>query len=153
LNSRKYIATDVHHATISVAVRDDAGRLVMESTVETKAAAILDFIRRWNFVGNLRGGGQCRLVARPGQAARYQRKNALLKKGNDRMDARKLRDLLHAVASRWPSAGLSLRAGQSTLRSARVEREYPTLRLDDIGASSTKSHCYPYAPSDNRRKL
>jgi hypothetical protein len=34
---------DVHQATISVAVRDDAGKLVMESTVETKAATILDF--------------------------------------------------------------------------------------------------------------
>ena len=45
MNSRKYIAMDVHQATISVAVRDDAGKLVMESTIETKAATILDFIR------------------------------------------------------------------------------------------------------------
>ena len=45
LNSRKYIAMDVHQATISVAVRDDAAKLVMESTVETKAATILDSIR------------------------------------------------------------------------------------------------------------
>ena len=36
---------DVHQATISVAVRDDGGKLVMESTVETKAATILDSIR------------------------------------------------------------------------------------------------------------
>jgi hypothetical protein len=44
LDSRKYIAMDVHQATISVAVRDAAGKLVMESTVETKATTILDFI-------------------------------------------------------------------------------------------------------------
>ena len=44
LNGRRYIAMDVHQATISVAVRDDAGRLVMESSIETQAATILDFI-------------------------------------------------------------------------------------------------------------
>ena len=44
LDRRKYIAMDVHQATISVAVRDAAGKLVMESTVETKATTILDFI-------------------------------------------------------------------------------------------------------------
>ncbi len=33
---------DVHQATISVAVRDAVGKLVMESIVETKAATILD---------------------------------------------------------------------------------------------------------------
>ena len=36
---------DVHQATISVAVRDAAGKLVMESIVETKAATILQFIQ------------------------------------------------------------------------------------------------------------
>src|SRR6266550_9467702 len=42
-SSEKYIGLDVHQATISVAVLDSRGKLVMESIVETKAATILDF--------------------------------------------------------------------------------------------------------------
>ena len=36
---------DVHQASISVAVRDGAGKLVMECIIETKAATALEFIR------------------------------------------------------------------------------------------------------------
>ena len=35
---------DVHQATISVAVLDSAGKLILESILETKAATILQFI-------------------------------------------------------------------------------------------------------------
>src|SRR6476646_5712221 len=35
---------DVHQATISAAVRDSAGNLVMEATLETKAETILEFV-------------------------------------------------------------------------------------------------------------
>jgi len=45
MDSNKYIGMDVHQATISVAVRDSAGKLVMESVIETKATTILEFIR------------------------------------------------------------------------------------------------------------
>ena len=45
MNDAKYIGLDVHQATISVAVRDSAGKLVMEAVVETKAEAILQFLR------------------------------------------------------------------------------------------------------------
>ena len=45
MNSKKYIGMDVHQATISVAVRDLAGKLMMESTIETKAGTILEFVR------------------------------------------------------------------------------------------------------------
>ena len=41
MNDAMYIGLDVHQATISVAVRDSAGKLVMEAVVETKAEAIL----------------------------------------------------------------------------------------------------------------
>jgi hypothetical protein len=44
MNDAKYIGLDVHRATISVAVLDYAGDLVMESVIETKAATILQFI-------------------------------------------------------------------------------------------------------------
>ena len=43
MNSEKYIGLDVHQATISVAVMDSNGKLVMESILETKAATILQF--------------------------------------------------------------------------------------------------------------
>jgi transposase len=45
MNDAKYIRLDVHQATISVAVLDSAGKLVMEAILETKAETILQFLR------------------------------------------------------------------------------------------------------------
>jgi transposase len=45
MNSVKYIGMDVHLATVSIVVLNAAGKLVMELTIATEAAAILDFIR------------------------------------------------------------------------------------------------------------
>jgi hypothetical protein len=45
MNDAKYIGLDVHQATISVAVLDSAGKLVMEAILETKVETILQFIR------------------------------------------------------------------------------------------------------------
>jgi transposase len=104
MNDAKYIGLDVHQATISVAVLDSAGKLVMEAILETKAATILQFIH------GLRGSLQ--VTFEEGTCAAWlhdllkphvadvlvcdPRKNALLKAGNknDRIDARKLADLL-----------------------------------------------------------
>src|SRR2546427_666615 len=104
MSSEKYIGLDVHQATISVAVLDSRGKLVMESSVETKAATILDF-----FAG-LRGTLSVTFEEGTWSAWLYDllkphvdklvvcnpRKNALLKDGNksDRIDARKLAELL-----------------------------------------------------------
>ena len=44
MNDAKYIGLDVHQATISVAVLDSSGNLVMEAILETKAETILQFI-------------------------------------------------------------------------------------------------------------
>ena len=41
-NDAKYIGLDVHQATISVAVLDAAGNLVMEATLETKSERVSD---------------------------------------------------------------------------------------------------------------
>jgi transposase len=106
MNGRKYIGLDVHQASISVAVRDGTGKLVMECIVETKAGTILEFIR------GLRGELWVALEEGTSAAWLYQllrphvaqvivsdpRKNALLKAGNknDRVDARKLSALLRA---------------------------------------------------------
>ncbi len=45
MDSTKYIGMDVHQEAISIAVMDSAGRLVMESILETKAATVLEFIQ------------------------------------------------------------------------------------------------------------
>jgi len=105
MNDSKYIGLDVHQATISVAVLDSAGKLVMEAILETKAETILQFIH------GLRGSlhvtfeeGTCAAwlhdLLKPHVAQVLvcdPRKNALIKAGNksDRVDARKLADLLY----------------------------------------------------------
>src|SRR6266566_4483270 len=104
VNSEKYIGLDVHQATISVAVMDSRGKVVMESILETKASTILEF-----FAG-LRGTLSVTFEEGTWAAWLYDllkphvakvvvcnpRKNALLKDGNksDRIDARKLAELL-----------------------------------------------------------
>jgi transposase len=106
MESLKYVGLDVHRDTISVAVLEQSGKLVMQSVLATHAAALLDF------VGGLRGSVHLTfeegthsawlhdLLAR--RVARVvvcdPRQNALLKAGNknDRIDARKLAELLRA---------------------------------------------------------
>ena len=43
MSNEKYIGLDVHQATISVAVMDCQGKVVMESILETKASTLLEF--------------------------------------------------------------------------------------------------------------
>jgi transposase len=105
MNDAKYIGLDVHQATISAAVRDSIGSLVMEATLETGAETILQFI------SGLRGS--LHVTFEEGTSAAWlhdllkphvtevlvcdSRKNSLLKVGNknDREDARKLAELLY----------------------------------------------------------
>ncbi len=65
---------DVHQATISAAVRDSSGNLVMEATLETKAETILEFVH--GLRGSLRvsfvGRNLCVLVARSFETPRYR---------------------------------------------------------------------------------
>src|ERR1700674_926713 len=44
MDSKKYIGMDVHKESISIAVRNDVGKIMMECVIETKANIILDFI-------------------------------------------------------------------------------------------------------------
>jgi hypothetical protein len=44
MNDAKYIGLDVHQATISATALDSAGKQLMESILETKAATILQFV-------------------------------------------------------------------------------------------------------------
>jgi hypothetical protein len=104
VNSEKYIGLDVHQATVSGAVMDSTGKVIMESILETKASTILEFC------AGLRGTLSVTWEEGTWAAWRYDllqphvanvvvcnpRKNALLKHGNqsDRIDARKLADRL-----------------------------------------------------------
>ena len=45
MDSTKYVGMDVHTEAISVAVRNSAGKVIMESILETKANTILEFIQ------------------------------------------------------------------------------------------------------------
>jgi transposase len=106
MNSIKYIGLDVHQSTISVAVLDREGKLIVHCVLATQATAILDF-----FAGL---GGELRVTFEEGTHSAWlydllvrrvgklvvcnPRQNALLKAGNksDRIDARKLAVLLRA---------------------------------------------------------
>ena len=97
MSQEKYTGMDVHQATISVAVMDGGGKLIMECILETKATTIVEFIQ------GLRGTlsvsfeeGTCAawlhdlLNPHVSHLVVYDpRKNALLKDGSksDRIDA------------------------------------------------------------------
>jgi transposase len=106
MTSVKFIGLDVHKTSISVAVLNEDGKLVMQSVVATHAAAILDVVH------GLRGTLHVTFEESTYSAWLYDllrshvdklvvcnpRKNALLKSGSksDRIDARKLAELLRA---------------------------------------------------------
>src|SRR6266436_1583432 len=135
MDRTKYIGMDVHQASISIAVSDASGKLVMESLIETKAATILEFLQGLK--------GTLWVTFEEGTSAAWlydllkphvfkvivcdPRKNALLKTGNknDRVDARKLSHLLHAGLLTPVYHGES---GVRTLRE--LARSYLTLTKD-----------------------
>jgi hypothetical protein len=105
MDSMKYIGMDVHKESISIAVMNSAGKIVLECVVETKASIILQFI------DGLRGDLHVTFEEGTWAAWLYDllkphvtrivvcdpRKNASMKEGNksDRIDARKLAELLY----------------------------------------------------------
>ena len=104
MDSKKYIGMDVHKESISIAVRNGAGKIVMECVIETKASMILDFI------AGLRGDLQVTFEEGTSAAWLYDllkphvtklvvcdpRKNASRREGDqsDKIDARGLAELL-----------------------------------------------------------
>lgn len=135
MNSIKYIGLDVHKETISIAVMNAAGKLVMECIIETKAATILQFME------GLRG--DLHITFEEGTWAAWlfdllkphvtkvvvcnPRRNALLKEGNksDRIDARKLAELLRGGLLRPVYHGEN---GIRTLKE--LARSYLTINKD-----------------------
>jgi len=122
MNHAKYVGMDVHKETISIAVMDSAGKLVMEPIIETKAATILQFIQGL-YVTFEEGTWAAWLydLLKPhvtNVVACNPRKNALLKDGNsDRIDSRKLADLLRLVEKARGQGGAR---GQGELRVRRL---------------------------------
>src|ERR1700687_35993 len=104
MDSAKYIGLDVHKESISIAVLNAAGKIVMECVIETNATLILQFLR------GLRGDLHVTFEEGTSAAWLYDlvkpyvrevvvcdpRRNALLNAGSksDRIDARKLAELL-----------------------------------------------------------
>jgi transposase len=104
MDNAKYIGLDVHKESISIAVLNAAGKIIMECVIETKASTILQFLRGMR--------GELHVTFEEGTSAAWlydliqphvtevvvcdPRHNALLKAGNksDRIDARKLAELL-----------------------------------------------------------
>ena len=103
MTSTKYIGMDVHTESISIAVRNSLGKVVIESVIETKASTILQFL------DGLRG--DVRVTFEEGTWAAWlydlmkphvievlvcnTRKNATLGSKSDRIDARKLSEMLY----------------------------------------------------------
>jgi transposase len=103
-STKKYVGMDVHKESISIAVMNSVGKIVMECVLETKGSMILQFI------DGLRGDVHATFEEGTWAAWLYDllrphvsevlvcnpRKNALLKDGSksDRIDARKLAELL-----------------------------------------------------------
>ena len=106
MNNIRYIGLDVHRDTISAAVLNGSGRLIQQSVLMTRAAAILDFISgvrgalHVTFEEGTHSAWLYDLLARRVEklVVCNPRKNALLKSGNkrDAIDARKLAELLRA---------------------------------------------------------
>ena len=131
----KYIGMDVHKEAIVIAVLNGSGKLVMESIVETKTSSILQFVH------GLRG--ELHVTWEEGAWAAWlhdllqphvhqvlvcnPRRNALLKEGskNDKVDARKLADLLRTGMLRPVYHG---EHGLRTLRE--LGRSYQTISQD-----------------------
>ena len=131
----KYIGLDVHKEAISIAVLNGAGKLVMESILETKAVTLVQFLQ------GLRGELHVTLEEGTWAAWLYDvlkprvhevivcnpRRNALLKEGSksDRVDARKLAELLRAGMLR------AVYHGEHGLRTLReLARTYQTISKD-----------------------
>jgi Transposase/Transposase IS116/IS110/IS902 family len=137
VNGTKFVAMDVHTATISVAVLNFDGKLIMESVIEAKGATIIQFVQ------GLRGELFLTFEEGTWSAWLYDllqphvtkivvcdpRRNALLKEGsaNDRIDARKLAELLRLNSLR------SVYHGENGLRTLKeLARAYLTISKDIV---------------------
>jgi hypothetical protein len=101
MDSVKYMGMDVHKESIAIAVRNAAGKMVMECVIETKASMILQFIDGLRQVTFEEGTSAAWLydLLKPHVTKLVvcdPRKNASMREGHqsDKIDARRLAELL-----------------------------------------------------------
>ena len=137
MDNTKYIGMDVHKETISVAVLNSSGKLVMESVLETKAITIVEYVR------GLRGDLHVTLEEGTWAAWLYDllrphvtevvvcdpRKNALLRRRRER--SHRCTQAGRVVVPGQAHGGLSRRA-----RRARPEGVVAQLSDDQWGSGS-----------------
>jgi transposase len=105
MTNDKYVAMDVHKASVSIGVRDGAGKMISRAVVETKAQTLKDYVRGLS--------GTIHLTFEEGTQAAWlydllrplvaecivcdPRRNKLLESGNksDEIDVDKLSELLY----------------------------------------------------------
>jgi hypothetical protein len=151
MTSTKYIGMDVHKESISIAVRNAAGKIAMECVIETKASVILDFIY------GLRG--ELHVTFEEGTWAAWlydllkphvtklvvcdPRKNVRQGNQNDRIDARELADRLYLnkLSSVYHGG-----AGVRTLKE--LARSYLTISKD---LARKRINDPPRAPASRRK--
>jgi transposase len=103
--SEKYVAMDVHKASVAIGVRDAKGKYIMESIVETKGVTLVELVKGFSGTIHLtfEEGTQSAWLydlLRPHVAECVvcnPRQNKLLEAGNkgDRVDVQKLSELLY----------------------------------------------------------
>ena len=173
MNQEKYVGMDVHQATISVAVMDCQGKLIMECILETKAATILEFFH------GLRGS--LSVTFEEGTSAAWlhdllkphvshlvvcdPRKDALLKDGSksDRIDARRLAELLcgnqlkpvyhgeHGVRTLKELGRSYMTVTNDVMRLSANSRN--TARMLELTIDSTKAVLENYARLDANQRI
>lgn len=147
MSDTKFIGLDVHKTSITAAVLNDDGKLVMQSVLLTQAGAILAFIRGI--------GGTLRVTFEESTHAAWlydllkphlaevlvcdPRKNGLLKSGNksDHIDARKLAELL-----RGGMLSKVYHGQNSSLTLKELGRTYTTLTTDTTRVMSRLKALY-----------
>jgi len=148
MESTKYIGMDVHKDTISVAVRNAAGKGVRESILETKGATIVPLIhgRRGNLRVTLEEGTWAAWwydLLKPHVTqvtVGHRRPNAWLTSGNksDRIDAQKLAERLR------PDGLSAVDPGENGLRTLKeLARTYLTLTQDWTRVMNRLKALYP----------
>ena len=65
MDNAKYIGMDVHTETISIAVLNSTGKLVMESVIETKALTVIQFMQAGWKVRNFPAVGEAFFLTFP----------------------------------------------------------------------------------------
>ena len=173
MNQEKYVGMDVHQATISVAVMDSKGKLIMECILETKAATILEFIQ------GLHGSLSVTFEEGPSPAWLHDRlkphvshlvvcdprKDALLKDGSksDRIDARRLAELLcgnqlkpvyhgeHGVRTLKELGRSYMTVTNDVMRLSANSRN--TARMLELTIDSTKAVLENYARLDANQRI